>query len=160
MKLKYVFFLIFFFLFFLDNVSAISVSMHIPEKYNSVEAGERLYFEVTVKYPENPSRVDLRLNYYIKNLDGDVIANAKALKAVETQASFIDFIVLPEGVESGIYNIDVEINDYGDMNEIVGSSFKIVSNREQKIIKYLYAISAGVIFLIILLVIDIFRRRF
>ena len=139
--------------------SAISVTMHIPEKYNDVEAGERLYFEISVKYPENPTRIDLRLNYEIKDSDGNIVAQAKALKAVETQASFIDFIVLPEDIKTGIYSIDVKINDYGDLEEEVGSSFQVSANKEQKIMTYIYIIIIGMVFLSILVTIDLLRRR-
>ena len=76
------------------SVSALSIVVHVPEKYTDVVAGERFYFEIEIKYPENPSRKDLRLNYEIMK-DNEVIAQAKVLKAIETQASFMDFIVIP-----------------------------------------------------------------
>jgi hypothetical protein len=132
--------------------------MHVPEKYNSIEAGERLYFELALKYPENPSRVDLRLNYKVMDQDGNVVASAKALKAVETQASFLDFIIVPEGADSGLYSIDVEISDYGDMSEFVSSSFEITGNSETRLMTYIYALIGGILFLSIIVIIDIFRR--
>ncbi len=76
----------------LTFISALSVIVHVPEKYTDVVAGERFYFEIEVKYPENPSRKDLRLNYEILK-DNEIIAQAKVLKAIETQASFMDFIL-------------------------------------------------------------------
>jgi len=63
--------------------SALSISVHVPEKYTDVEAGERFYFEIDIKYPENTSRKDLRLNYVILR-DGAIIAQAKFLKAPHT----------------------------------------------------------------------------
>jgi len=80
----------------LTSVSALSLVVHVPEKYTDVHAGERVYFEIEVKYPENPTRKDLRLNYDILK-DNAIISQAQVLKAIETQASFIDFIVIPEG---------------------------------------------------------------
>ena len=103
-------------LFSLTSVSALSIVVHVPEKYTDVIAGERFYFEIEVKYPENPSRKDLRLNYEIMK-DGEVIAQSKVLKAVETQASFMDFIVIPESAEKGMHIIKVKIADYEDLNE-------------------------------------------
>ncbi|MCH7850130.1 MAG: hypothetical protein IH845_00620, partial [Nanoarchaeota archaeon] len=38
------------------SVSALSIVVHVPEKYVDVQAGERFYFEIEIKYPENPSR--------------------------------------------------------------------------------------------------------
>ena len=102
----------------LSSVSAISIITHIPEKYQEVYPGERLYFEIEVKYPENPTRVDLRLNYIIEK-DGQTVAQSKALKAVETQASFMDFLILPEDAEVSLHDLRIEVRDYGDLDEEV-----------------------------------------
>ena len=55
---RIIFVLIFFSLFFLTSVSALDITLHVPEKYTDVQAGERFYFEIEIKYPENPSRKD------------------------------------------------------------------------------------------------------
>ena len=116
--------------------NAMSVSVYIPEKYASVEPGERLYFEVSVKYPENPRRKDLRLNYEIK--DGEeIIAQAKFLKAIETQASFMDFIVIPASAKKKMYNINVKISDYESLSREVGTSFEVVDGPMSQVKIYL-----------------------
>ena len=89
----------------LASVSALSIVVHVPEKYTDVQAGERFYFEIGIEYPENPSRKDLRLNYEILTQEGEVIAQSKILKAIETQASFIDYILIPESAETCRCNI-------------------------------------------------------
>ncbi len=104
--------------------SALSIVVHVPEKYTDVHAGERFYFEIEVKYPENPSRKDLRLEYEIKK-DDEIIAHSKVLKAVETQASFIDFIVIPESADDGMHIINVKISDYETLSEEVSASFHV-----------------------------------
>lgn len=159
--MKSKFFILFFLIVFsVSFSSAISITMHVPEKYNTVVAGERLYFEVSVKYPENPTRIDLRLSYEIKDENGNIVAQAKALKAVETQASFIDYIVLPDKLDSGVYSIDVKINDYGDMEEVVGTTFQVSTSKEERIMTYIYVIIIGMVFLSILVTIDLLRRRY
>lgn len=107
-------------------VLAMSVQVHIPEKYTDVKAGERLYFELEVRYPENPTRKDLRLEYEIVK-DDEVIAKSKFLKAVETQASFMDYVVIPESAKEGLYEIRVQVKDYDKLSEEVSASFKVVS---------------------------------
>lgn len=109
---------------------ALSISVHVPEKYTDVEAGERFYFEIDIKYPENPSRKDLRLNYEITR-EGEVVAQAKFLKAVETQASFIDFIVIPESTKKGLHIVKVQISDYEDLNEEIEASFHVIKAGDQ-----------------------------
>ncbi len=60
------------FLFLINFTSAISVAVNIPEKYNDVLAGERFYFEVDIKYPENPARKSLILDYEISTIEGEL----------------------------------------------------------------------------------------
>ncbi len=146
-------------LFSLVNVSALSVTVHVPEKYNDVNAGDRFYFELAIKYPENPTRVDLRLEYEVVSPNGEVVASAKALKAVETQASFLDFVVLPSEMELGTHKIDVYIKDYGELSEKVGSSFKVSPNRVDTLYTMIYILIGAVVFLAILVLIVLLRGK-
>ena len=139
-------------------VSALSVVVHVPEKYTDVQAGERFYFEIEVKYPENPSRKDLRLNYEIVNEENNVIAQSKVLKAIETQASFIDFIVIPESAEKGLHIIKVKISDYTDLSEEVSASFHVVSVGG-KIKTYFFILLGAVILVGLLVVINIIMGK-
>ena len=138
----------------LTSVSALSVVVHIPEKYTDVQAGERFYFEIEVKYPENPSRKDLRLNYEILK-DDEIIAQSKVLKAVETQASFIDFIVIPESAEKGLHVIKVKISDYEVLSEEVEASFHVTSAGSGQIKTYFFVLLGVVILVGILVVVNI-----
>ena len=130
MKRKLMLLMILGFFISLTSVSALNIAVHVPEKYTDVQAGERFYFEIEVKYPENPSRKDLRLNYEILK-DNEIIAQSKVLKAIETQASFIDFIVIPKSAEKGLHLIKVKISDYGGLNEEVEASFQVVKRGGQ-----------------------------
>lgn len=139
----------------LSSVSALSVVVHVPEKYTDVVAGERFYFEIEIKYPENPSRKDLRLNYEILIQEGDIIAQSKVLKAIETQASFMDFIVIPESAENGMHIIRVRIQDYELLNEEVEASFHVTSGNDGQIKLYFFILLGAVILVGILVVVSI-----
>lgn len=119
-------------------VFALSAQVHIPEKYTDVKAGERLYFELEIRYPENPTRKDLRLEYEIVK-DDEVIAKSKFLKAVETQASFMDYVVIPESANGGLYEIRVQVKDYEKLSEEVSASFKVI-NKDNELKIYFYII--------------------
>lgn len=139
-------------------VSALSIVAHVPEKYTDVVSGERFYFEVEVKYPENSKRKDLRMEYKILNEDGDVVAQSKVLKAIETQASFIDFIVIPESADTGIHFIKISVSDYESLYEEVEASFFVVSGVSDFMIYFL--ILLGAIFLVgVAVVVLILKRR-
>jgi len=112
---------------FVNLLSAMTVTINIPEKYSEVQAGEKVYFETEVKWPENDIRKDLRIEYSIKDKNGQEIAYLKVLKAIETQASFMDSISIPESTEAGIYKIYLNLSDYNELNQEVAASFKIAS---------------------------------
>jgi len=133
----------------LTRIYAISVDIHVPEKYTDVKAGERLYFEVGIKYPENITRKDLRLEYQILK-DGNLIAISKVLKAVETQASFMDYIVIPESAKKGMYEISVDVSDYGDLTAQVSASF-YVAQKGSELKIYFYIMVAFIVALGIIL---------
>ena len=134
---------LFFVLFFpAGKAFALSAQVHIPEKYTDVLAGERLYFELEIKYPENRTRKDLRLEYEILE-KGEVIAASKFLKAVETQASFMDYVVIPESAEQGLHEIKVKISDYENLSAEISASFKVT--RKDNEIKIYFFIIIGLI---------------
>lgn len=137
------------------SARALSIVVHVPEKYTDVVAGERFYFEIDVKYPENPSRKDLRLGYEIKK-DDKVIAQSKVLKAVETQASFMDFIVIPESAEAGLHAINIKVTDYENLSEEVSASFQVIGNKESQLQMYFFILLGTVGFVGLLVVINIF----
>ena len=139
------------------SVSALSIVVHVPEKYTDVNAGERFYFEIEIKYPENPSRKDLRLNYNILK-DGEVIAQSKVLKAIETQASFIDFIVIPESTKTGLHIIKVGVSDYDVLSEEVEASFQVVSSGG-KLKTYFFILLGATIIVGILVLFNIIMDR-
>ena len=141
----------FFFFISIAYVSALSAVVHVPEKYTSVKAGERFYFEIEIKYPENPSRKDLRLNYEILK-DGELISQSKVLKAIETHASFIDFIVIPEMAKTGFYTIKVRLSDYEGLSEEVEASFNVSASGSNPI-KFYFFILLGLVILVVILVI-------
>ena len=153
------FMLSFFYFFSIVSVSALSIVVHVPEKYTDVQAGERFYFEIEVKYPENPSRKDLRLNYEIVDEENNVIAQSKVLKAIETQASFIDFIVIPESAEKGLHLIKISISDYEGLSEEVEASFHVISNASDKIKLYFFILLGATILVGLLVVINIVLSR-
>ena len=155
---RLIFFLIAIFLINIASVSALSITAHVPEKYTDVVAGERLYFEIELKYPENPSRKDLKLNYEILK-DNEVIAQAKVLKAIETQASFMDFIVIPESAEKGMHVIKIKISDYETLSEEVEASFYVTSEGGEQIKIYFFILLGVIILVGVLVVVSIFKKK-
>ena len=139
----------------LDPIFALNIGIHVPEKYAEIMAGQRIYFEVDLKYPENPSRKDIGLEYDIVNKEGEIIVQSKIIKAIETQASFIDFIVIPGGTATGRYDIILQVTDYNGLNEGVRASFYVVGKETEQMTIYLILILIAIVFVGILVIINI-----
>lgn len=139
------------------SISAMTITIGIPEKYTEVKAGEKIYFETDVKWPENVGRKDLRIEYSAKDSVGNEVAYLKVLKAVETQVSFMDSMQIPENIEPGMYKIFMRISDYQDLNKEVASSFTVKSNGDSTQI-YLFVIIGLLTVVIIFLVIETFIK--
>ncbi len=137
------------------NAHALSLDAIISDQSTQVAGGDRLYFEVDIKYPENPTRQDLRLEYQIKE-GNKVIATEKVLRAVETQASFLDYIVIPKNIKGGVHELNVIVKDYnGDINESVSATFNVTKGMDE-ITKYFFVILSVILFVALLVIIQIF----
>jgi hypothetical protein len=143
-------------LLFINLTSAMTATINIPEKYSQVSAGEKVYFETEVKWPENIGRKDLRIEYSIKDGAGQEVAYLKVLKATETQASFMDSISIPESTKAGTYKIFLTINDYVELNQEIAVSFKIARKSENLLDFYLPIILGIVGLIAIVVVIELF----
>lgn len=136
------------------SVSAMSITVSIPEKYGEVEVGEKVYFETEVKWPENVGRKDLRIEYSVEDKDGKEVAYLKVLKAIETQASFMDSIAISDSTPPGLYKIIAKFSDYGNLYQEVTASFQ-VDRGGVKSQTFIYII-IGLIFVILLFIINSF----
>jgi hypothetical protein len=108
------------------SVSAISITVSIPEKYSEVKVGEKVYFETEVKWPENVGRKDLRVEYSVRDSNDKEVGYLKVLKAIETQASFMDSVTISESTSPGTYRINAKFSDYSNLNQEVTTSFKVI----------------------------------
>jgi hypothetical protein len=141
-------------------VSAMTITIGIPEKYSEVKAGEKVYFETEVKWPENVGRKDLSIEYSIRDKNGVEVAYLKVLKAIETQASFMSSISIPESLPAGMYKLSAGFNDYKDLNQEVVASFN-VAKASNNVEKYLFIIIGvlGVIVLLVLMEMIVLTKR-
>lgn len=129
---------------------AINITVRIGDQYTEVFGGDRLYFEVEIKYPENLKRKDLRLEYQIiepaigaeASRNKEIIASEKVLRAIETQTSFLDYIVVPKSAKAGIKELRAIVTDYQELNEEALATFRVLES-ENKAGAYFYSIGFG-----------------
>jgi len=142
--------------------SAMTMTISIPAQYSEVKAGGTVYFETDVKWPENDTRKDLRIEYSVKNADGKEVAYLKVLKAIETQASFMDPIPISESTKPGLYKIYATISDYEDLDQEVAVSFNVTksgSNIQTYLIIIAGALGAAILFVVIEIFVLIKKKK-
>lgn len=152
-----------FMLFFVGatHASAFSLTTRIGDQSTEVKAGDRIYFDVEIKWPENGKRQDLRVEYQILD-EGNIIASEKVLRAVETQASFLDYIVVPQNAPPGIKELNVVIETYDKkLSENISATFHVAKGENTLMIYFLILASAIllVVALVILQIVMISRTR-
>jgi len=122
------------------ELEGLELSVTVPEKYQKVQAGEMLQFQVSLKNIQKAGRHDIQLDYYIKK--NDMLLNyRRELKAVETQASFLGSIKVPEETLPGIYEIEVEINE----EESALATFYVKSSEFGQIKMYLIILILAIV---------------
>lgn len=122
------------------ELEGLELSVIVPEKYQRVQAGEMLQFQISIKNIQKAGRHDIQLDYYIKKNE-ITITHRRELKAVETQASFLASIKAPEETLPGIYNIEVKINE--EENSI--ATFYVKSSEVGQIRMYLIILIVAII---------------
>ena len=115
------------------DLEGLETSVFVPEKYQRVQAGEMLQFQTSIKNI-------VQLDYYIKKNE-IVITHSRELKAVETQASFLASIKVPEETLPGIYEIEVQINE----EESALATFYVTSSDIGQIQTYLIVLIIAII---------------
>lgn len=122
------------------DLEGLEASVFVPEKYQRVQAGEMLQFQTSIKNIARSGRHDVQLDYYIKKNE-IVITHSRELKAVETQASFLASIKVPEETLPGIYEIEVQINE----EESALATFYVTSSDIGQIQTYLIVLIIAII---------------
>jgi len=122
------------------GLKGLELSVTVPEKYQKVQAGEMLQFQVALKNIQKAGRHDIQLDHYIKKNE-IVITHRRELKAVETQASFLSSIKVPEETLPGIYDIEVEINE----EENALDAFYVKSSEMGQIKTYLILLIVAIV---------------
>lgn len=147
----WIFLVVFVLMFFVTlpkSAMAISVTLGVSDKYSEVNAGEKIYFETEIKWPENVDRKDLKMEYFITDSNGKEIAYLKVLKAVTTQAIFSDSILIPASTPKGVYKISLKISDYKELNQDAAVSFNVIKTINKDTVILYIIISQFILILI------------
>lgn len=127
------------------SLEAITAKLMISPRNLEVNSGDKVFFELEVLYPENTERKDLRIEYQITNED-TVVAHSKSLRAIETQASFSDYLTIPQSAEAGIYHLSAKIQDYATLSAETSTTFHVKEMRNELQLYFLILLATVTLF--------------
>lgn len=105
------------------------IQVTIPSQYQKIFAGEELLASIRLVNLAGPGRVDVYLDYWIKDSEENIILKKKETVAVETQASFVRTFKVPETGAPGIYHLFVKLI-YGEDKEASASQTFVVEEKD------------------------------
>jgi len=147
---------------FVSAANSFNLEVEIPSQYTTAFEGEKIHFTVKVINLANLERMDITLEYKI--LQGEDEINFKReTVAVETQASFVGEILIPEKTKGGDSVLQVRI--IGAEEEVFseGQGMFVISERASVVkflLKYKWPILLIFGIMAILIAIITNRKRF
>ena len=110
----------------IEKNSLFDIFITIPQDYQAVEAGKELLISIKLINLGSSGRIDVILNFEIKDSADNLLLTKKETVAVETQANFVRTFTLPSDAKLGKCSIRVKVI-YADGKEAAAeSSFEIV----------------------------------
>ncbi len=131
-----------------SKISLFDITLIIPLAYKDLMPGEDVLFQISLFNLGEIGKVDVKINYAIKDLYGNTITEAEGIVAVETQASFSRSIRLPSNLAEGQYVAIANVK----YDSSVGTSSDIFYVNKKKIglsTIYIIAIILGILCFVI-----------
>jgi len=85
------------------------VKVEIPENYLLIRSGENIQANIKLFELRRVGRVDVEIEYSIRDVQGNIIMSDRETIAVEKQADFVKSFKIPENVEEGDYTLYVRV---------------------------------------------------
>lgn len=140
------------------HAHALNLSASIGDQSTAVLPGEQLQFEVRIQYPDNTLRQDLRVEYQVleparlhaHEEKGEVIASERVLRAILTEASYLDYITVPQDAKSGLHELGVIVEDYQDLHREAFASFEVLRGID-KVQRYFFILVGAILLMGVLI---------
>jgi len=104
----------------------LDVSSSIPAQFQQISPGDSLLAQINLFNLGSQPRVDVSLEYIIKDFNGTVIIDQNETVAVQTQAGFVRTFVMPPNADYGKYLLYVRAVYNGQVAS-ASSDFEIVN---------------------------------
>lgn len=123
------------------------VDLLIPEKYSELFAGEELTTEITITNLKRIGLVDVNIEYYIEDINKNIVYKEIETKAVENVKTYVKQIEIPTDISPGNYMLYVQVTYKNDVS-IIGRPITII--KKPFILKGYYIVIALILIIFII----------
>jgi hypothetical protein len=137
----------------------------LPADLEYVKPGDILPAQITVFSVGSPRKVDVVLNYYMKDMNNNILWGAQETVAVEGQYSFSKSFNVPMDLESGLYALALDVvyvnsvATSSTMFTLLNEERALESHPKNKYMIYVLIILVLVIFFVVILIKRGFKNR-
>ena len=128
------------------------VDVEVLPEYKSVAPGEEIIIEVSTFNVRGFGRVDVNLEYSIRDFNGNIIVKEEETVAVETQAKFVRELSIPSDLKQGTYIAAVKVT----FEDSVGTSSDVFEVKAKAIRLYPIEIRDNVFYILLGVVFVVF----
>src|SRR3989338_512053 len=146
------------YLLFDSTKQLFDVSIYVIPEYKQIPQGGKILVEITIFNLRGFGRVDVSVEYFIKDLGGTTILTEHETIAVETQAKFTRTFTIPSDLKPGTYMVYAKVtygNSVGSSSDLFDVKAKSIDLFPSSIKDYKFALAisliAALLFLIFLL---------
>ncbi|MGV8162907.1 MAG: hypothetical protein ACP5N2_06270 [Candidatus Nanoarchaeia archaeon] len=125
---------------FTGNTTLSNIMITIPADYQQIEPGEELLTSIKIMNLGGSSRMDVIINFEIKDIENKIISTKKETVAIETQANIVRMFHIPESAENGKYFIQATLTYVNGKQVTSEASFEIKKENKIAIKSVLYMI--------------------
>jgi hypothetical protein len=136
---------------YVTSQADISLSVDVYPKSLVASAGDEILLQINLVQLLDQKRKDVVLSLSLVDINNKSIYESRQSIALETQASIVERLNLPDNIEEGNYNINIEVFDVNEENLLGWASKEIVvANKITREDIYLIGIYLIAIFLVVL----------
>jgi hypothetical protein len=108
-----------------------NLEVQIAQTHKNIQAGEELWFTTKILNLAGTQRMDISLKYEILNSGGEIISSKTETVAIETQASFVGNLKVPENAMPGSYSLQVILIANSQEEASGKDSFTVIEDSEK-----------------------------
>jgi hypothetical protein len=112
------------------KLSLFDIQVEIPDAYKEIHPGDQLLTSIKLINVGTEGRIDIFLDYWITDKDGNKIMKETETVAVETQNNFVRIFEIPKDTSAGDYTFHAKLSYPGlELEPEYATSFLVVKKK-------------------------------